>query len=105
MSEQFCPELLQQIVDGIYTDGDEVFVECEVRIDFIDMEDAGNGAAYKIKLTNNHIKLFPVKQSIESYTKEDLQKAYAQGIADHCEHGFFKESGKQCFEKWYKNNY
>lgn len=60
LPEHFSPKQLQAIVDGKLRDGDEVFVECE-------SIGPGFHAWYEVELTNNHIKLFPVKQQEESW--------------------------------------
>lgn len=124
LPEHFSPKHLQQIVDGKLKDGDEVFVECEKEQVMYYPDGAIIGGSNKdayVKLTNGHIKLFPVKQSVEeaaleyvkqlgiSHTREGLkvQDIFIAGANSA------KENNKQSVESWgdifkkarYKINY
>lgn len=66
--EQFSPKHLQAIVDGKLNSGDEVYIKCEVDLNKIPTQ-----FIEYIKLTNNHIKLFPVnKESEKLYSKNEI---------------------------------
>lgn len=54
LSEQFSPEILQDIKDGKLKDGDDVYIECYNHIL------ADKVFEQRILLTNDNIKLFPV---------------------------------------------
>ncbi len=56
LPKQFSPETLQAITDGVYDDGDEVFVECE-------WKRSGRPTEFtQIKLTDNYVNVFPIKK-------------------------------------------
>jgi len=61
LPEQFSPKHLQAIVDGKLKDQDEVYVELN-QTGWMDKV-----YGYCIKLTDNHIKLFPVKKEQETW--------------------------------------
>lgn len=75
LPEQFSPKHLQAIIDGKLKSENEVLVECELIPYGIIIN-----PNYKIKLTNNHIKLFPVvKKEERILTKMDICRAYNAG--------------------------
>lgn len=74
LPENFSPKHLQAIVDGKLKDGDEVYVETHEQMFKCCGDGVVNGIGHwcahckkkplvnTIKLTNNHIKLFPIKK-------------------------------------------
>lgn len=98
LPEHFSPKQLQAIVNGKIKDGDEVFVECiemfpETEEEILIYEKDNFTLPFHIKLLNNHIKLFHVKQE-ESW--DDIFEEY------------IKETFKMkdvFFNDWLKNNY
>ncbi len=96
LPENFSPKHIQAIIDGKLKDGDEVFVECEKQIISActcDTMEKGSGCHFKtydgidynclkrfenndywkqwneIKLTINHIKLFPVNKKEDTVSE------------------------------------
>jgi hypothetical protein len=92
LPENFSPRQLQTIVDSKLKDGDEVYVECEEDLDELEKlpHDEDLRDFYKVKLflpMPGHIKLFPVKQSVEDAIQnyEGLADAYQDYVELHWE--------------------
>lgn len=112
LPEHFSPKQLQAIVNGKIKDGDEVFIECDgvVYVTKNDILDSNKTAIreYWIKLTNNQIKLFPIKQKEKLYNINQMAN-YA--IKFLIKSNNLKNMSKQYIEDyekyfidWIKNN-
>lgn len=78
LSENLSSKHIRAILDKKIIE-EEMFIECEVRTDFTDSVDAGEGPAYKVKLTNSYVKLFSIKKQNETYTREQMIAAFEAG--------------------------
>ena len=107
LPEQFSDKHLQDIVDDELDDGDEVLVKCEHHIDqhpdwrpsYDNPDDPPTISWDMIHLDQqNHITLFPIKQSLEEAAKE-------YGIKTQIDwHQKIAEKSFKAGAKWAKNN-
>lgn len=105
LPEHFSDKHLQAIVDGKLKDGDEVYLKCDWGIR---RQDSINKKIHLIYLdSQNHITLFPAKQSLEDSIKQhinewkserDISFLYSSAVTDSEVIEFIKEWAK-------KNNY
>jgi hypothetical protein len=98
LPEHFSPEILQMIVNGDLIDGQDLWVECEEPRIIVRFNSTFEGA-YFIKLTDNHINIFPIQQNpqlqkaLDIYIKEKHTQEECIGFID----GFGKAQENKMF--------
>ena len=124
LPENFSPKHLQSIADGKLKDSDEVCIECEkypadikgneilIASTYINAEygrELPNDAIdvvkaldlRKIKLTNNHIKLFTINKEEKKYTRSEVFQILNNAIIFDVHYKVTREELKEWFNKNY----
>jgi len=87
LPEHFSLEILQMIIDGDLIDGQDLWVECEEPRIIARFNSTFEGE-YFVKLTDNHINIFPIQQNpqlqkaLDIYIKEKHTQKECIGFID-----------------------
>jgi len=105
LPEHFSSEILQMIVNGDLKDGQDLWIECEEPRVIARFNPTFEGE-YFVKLTDNHINIFPIQQNpqlekaLDIYIKEKHTQEECIGFIDGFEKGTIsKEQFKPLFDQ------
>jgi len=105
LPEHFSPEILKMIVNGDLKDGQDLWIECEEPRVIARFNPTFEGE-YFVKLTDNHINIFPIQQNpqlekaLDIYIKEKHTQEECIGFIDGFEKGTIsKEQFKPLFDQ------
>jgi len=105
LPEHFSPEILKMIINEDLKDGQDLWIECEEPRVIARFNPTFEGE-YFVKLTDNHINIFPIQQNpqlekaLDIYIKEKHTQEECIGFIDGFEKGTIsKEQFKPLFDQ------